>query len=147
MFSRFSPNNSLKKQPSPRSNPSLLVDYNRPQPPPYVGSNTNTLVLRQRQNIDEELATKRSQAKTLEESLQMLNEANIANPNYHMDEAMYRIGLNEDMFLEDNINVVHPLVEDYLLNKQESGMPLPRHIGFINGGITNGGVRKGYEGF
>ncbi|XP_077296806.1 sarcoglycan alpha isoform X2 [Arctopsyche grandis] len=139
-----SPNNSISKNPSPKSNPNLIIDYNRPQPPPYLGSNTNTLILRQKPNIgNEDYTMKRNQARTLEESLQMLNEANILNPGYCLDNNLYqdRIVLGDEM-LDDGVEA-NATDEDYVPIKQD----MRRSIGLRNGKVNNGGIIKNNDHF
>lgn len=141
-----SPNNSISKNPSPKSNPNLIIDYNRPQPPPYLGSNTNTLVLRQRPVMNDD-SLKRNQARTLEESLQMLNEANILNPGYCLDNNLYpeRIILGGDMLLNDSIEA-NAIDEDYVPIKTDPNL-MRRNIGMSNGKVNNGGIMKNSDGF
>ncbi|XP_028157134.1 uncharacterized protein LOC135083856 isoform X3 [Ostrinia nubilalis] len=78
-----SPNNSLVRPYSPRSTTNLAGNYNRPQPPPYMGSNTNSLHNRRSANIDKTPPTSHTPEHrthlALEESLKLLNDANIAN--------------------------------------------------------------------
>ncbi|XP_045780319.1 uncharacterized protein LOC123877550 isoform X1 [Maniola jurtina] len=76
----LSPNNSLARPYSPKSTTNLAANYNRPQPPPYMGSNTH-----QRKSHDRTPSTHSHTPEhnrghlALEESLKLLNEANISN--------------------------------------------------------------------
>ncbi|CAG5014419.1 unnamed protein product [Parnassius apollo] len=76
-----SPNNSLVR---PKSSTNLAGTYNRPQPPPYVGSTTNSLHHRKSGNKADTPSTSGHTPEhnighlALEESLKLLNEANIA---------------------------------------------------------------------
>lgn len=75
----FSPNNSLARPYSPKSSSNLAGNYNRPQPPPYMGSATNTLHHR-KSTIDTPSTsghTPEHRTLALEESLKLLNDANI----------------------------------------------------------------------
>ncbi|XP_063389361.1 alpha-sarcoglycan isoform X1 [Cydia fagiglandana] len=76
-----SPNNSLPRPYSPKSTTNLAANYNRPQPPPY-GSATNTLHHR-KSAADHTPSTSGHTPEhrhlALEDSLKLLNEANIAN--------------------------------------------------------------------
>ncbi|XP_072935659.1 uncharacterized protein Scgalpha isoform X2 [Epargyreus clarus] len=80
-----SPNNSLARPYSPKSTTNLAGSYNRPQPPPYMGSATNSLHHRKSTNTDKTPSTRGHTPEhnrghlALEESLQLLNEANIAS--------------------------------------------------------------------
>lgn len=77
-----SPNNSLARPYSPKSTTNLAANYNRPQPPPYLGSATNSL--HHRKSAAEKTPSTSSHTPehrhlALEDSLKLLNEANIAN--------------------------------------------------------------------
>ncbi|XP_031764263.2 epsilon-sarcoglycan isoform X2 [Galleria mellonella] len=76
-----SPNNSLARPYSPKSTTNIAGSYNRPQPPPYMGSTTNSLHHRKSGNIDKTPSTSghtpEHRGHLLEESLKLLNEANI----------------------------------------------------------------------
>ncbi|XP_045486118.1 uncharacterized protein LOC110998769 isoform X1 [Pieris rapae] len=69
-----SPNNSLPRPYSPKSTTNLAGNYNRPQPPPYLGSATNSLHHRKSHTPSH---TPEHRHLALEESLKLLNEANI----------------------------------------------------------------------
>ncbi|CAH4036985.1 unnamed protein product [Pieris brassicae] len=69
-----SPNNSLPRPYSPKSTTNLAGNYNRPQPPPYLGSVTNSLHHRKSHTPSH---TPEHRHLALEESLKLLNEANI----------------------------------------------------------------------
>lgn len=75
-----SPINSLARPYSPKSTTNLAGDYNRPQPPPYIGSATNTL--HNRKSIIDKIPTTSGHSPehrtALEESLKLLNDANIS---------------------------------------------------------------------
>lgn len=76
----FSPNNSLVRPYSPKSTTNLAGNYNRPQPPPYVGSTTNSL--HHRKSTADKTTPSTSghtpeHRHVLEESIKLLNEANI----------------------------------------------------------------------
>ncbi|XP_073963378.1 sarcoglycan alpha isoform X1 [Choristoneura fumiferana] len=77
-----SPNNSLARPYSPKSTTNLAANYNRPQPPPYLGSATNSLHHR-KSAADKTPSTSGHTPEhrhlALEDSLKLLNEANIAN--------------------------------------------------------------------
>ncbi|KAL0860852.1 hypothetical protein ABMA27_009390 [Loxostege sticticalis] len=82
-----SPNNSLVRPYSPRSTTNLAGNYNRPQPPPYMGSTTNSLHHRRSANIDNTSNSHTPEHRThlaLEESLKLLNDANIAADFDHL---------------------------------------------------------------
>ncbi|XP_038219549.1 alpha-sarcoglycan isoform X2 [Zerene cesonia] len=121
-----SPNNSLTRY-SPKSTPNLAGSYNRPQPPPYTGA--NTLHHRTHAHTPTRAHTPththtHSPAHTpehrhlaLEESLQLLNEANIASEF-------------------DNLLLKNPIVDfndgcdDYVPIKQDPGYATdPRYGG------------------
>ncbi|XP_022827617.1 alpha-sarcoglycan isoform X2 [Spodoptera litura] len=74
-----SPNNSLARPYSPKSTTNLAGNYNRPQPPPYMGSATNSL--HHRKSTDRTPSTSghtpEHRTHLLEESLKLLNEAKI----------------------------------------------------------------------
>ncbi|XP_037295880.1 alpha-sarcoglycan isoform X2 [Manduca sexta] len=78
-----SPNNSLARPYSPKSTTNLASNYNRPQPPPYMGSATNSLHHRKSTNTEKTTPStsghtpEHSRTLALEESLKLLNEANI----------------------------------------------------------------------
>ncbi|XP_045506640.1 uncharacterized protein LOC123702859 [Colias croceus] len=103
-----SPNNSLTRY-SPKSTPNLAGNYNRPQPPPYANtlhhrkSHTHTPT-----HTDTETHTPEHRHLALEESLKLLNEANIASEF-------------------DNLLLKNPIVdfndgsEDYVPIKQDPG--------------------------
>ncbi|XP_041985379.1 epsilon-sarcoglycan isoform X2 [Aricia agestis] len=74
-----SPNNSLARPYSPKSSTNLAGDYNRPQPPPYTGSNTNSLHHRRSTKTPTNPSPDNRGHLALEESLKLLNEANINN--------------------------------------------------------------------
>ncbi|XP_013142486.1 PREDICTED: uncharacterized protein LOC106106454 [Papilio polytes] len=78
-----SPNNSLVRPYSPKSSTNLAGNYNRPQPPPYIGSTTNSLHHRRSGNTTTPSTSGHSpdhnRTLALEESLKLLNEANITN--------------------------------------------------------------------
>lgn len=77
----FSPNNSLLRPYSPKSTTNLASNYNRPQPPPYMGSGTNTL--HHRKSADRTPSTSgdtpEHRTHLLEESLKLLNEAKLSS--------------------------------------------------------------------
>ncbi|XP_050681946.1 alpha-sarcoglycan isoform X2 [Leptidea sinapis] len=79
-----SPNNSLVRPYSPKSSSNLAGSYHRPQPPPY-SSATNSLHHRRSLNTDIHIASgsghtpEHNRHLALEESLKLLNEANIAS--------------------------------------------------------------------
>lgn len=81
-FFHYSPNNSLKWQHSPqsKSTTNLAGSYNRPQPPPYLGSASNTLHNRKPGNTDEiqQTGNTRINHLALEQSLKLLNDAKIS---------------------------------------------------------------------
>lgn len=89
---------------------------------------------------------KRNQARTLEESLQMLNEANILNPGYCLDNNLYqeRIILGGDMLLNDSLEA-NATDEDYVPIKADPNL-LRRNIGLLNGKVNNG-IMKNSDGF
>ncbi|KAG7295013.1 hypothetical protein JYU34_022569, partial [Plutella xylostella] len=66
------PNNSLVRPYSPKSTTNLAGSYNRPQPPPYLGSATNSLHHRKSGNTEHTPSHL-----VLEETLKLLNEAKI----------------------------------------------------------------------
>ncbi|XP_059050540.1 uncharacterized protein LOC131845492 isoform X1 [Achroia grisella] len=76
-----SPNNSLARPYSPKSTTNIAGSYNRPQPPPYLGSTNNSLHHRKSGNTDKTPSTSghtpEHRGHLLEESLKLLNEANI----------------------------------------------------------------------
>ncbi|CAH0597811.1 unnamed protein product [Chrysodeixis includens] len=74
-----SPNNSLARPYSPKSSTNLASSYNRPQPPPYMGSATNSLHHRKSSDITPSTSGHSPEPRThlLEESLKLLNEAKI----------------------------------------------------------------------
>lgn len=99
----FSPNNSLVRPYSPKSSTNLAANYNRPQPPPYLGSNTNSLHHR-KTGYDKTTPSTRGHTPehsrghlALEESLKLLNEANISSLDY-----------------TDNVNV--PVLKDPIID-------------------------------
>lgn len=77
-YFRFSPNNSLARPYSPKSTTNLAADYNRPQPPPYVGTNAHH---RKHDRTPTHAHTPEHNRGhlALEESLKLLNEANITS--------------------------------------------------------------------
>ncbi|XP_013185048.1 alpha-sarcoglycan isoform X2 [Amyelois transitella] len=76
-----SPNNSLVRPYSPKSTTNLAGNYNRPQPPPYMGSTNNSLHHRKSGNTDTPSTSGHTPEHrghlALEESLKLLNEAKI----------------------------------------------------------------------
>ncbi|CAB3222981.1 unnamed protein product [Arctia plantaginis] len=76
-----SPNNSLVRPYSPKSTTNLASNYNRPQPPPYMGSATNSL--HHRKSADRTPSssgdTPEHRTHLLEESLKLLNEAKLSS--------------------------------------------------------------------
>ncbi|XP_075986812.1 sarcoglycan alpha [Anticarsia gemmatalis] len=76
-----SPNNSLFRPYSPKSSTNIASNYNRPQPPPYMGSATNSL--HNRKSVDKTPSTSghtpEHRTHLLEESLKLLNEAKISS--------------------------------------------------------------------
>lgn len=80
LFLFHSPNNSLVRPYSPKSTTNLAGNYNRPQPPPYI-SGTNSLHHR-KSTIEKTPSTSGHTPEhrtALEESLKLLNEANISD--------------------------------------------------------------------
>ncbi|XP_053619851.1 alpha-sarcoglycan isoform X2 [Plodia interpunctella] len=77
----ISPNNSLVRPYSPKSTTNLAGNYNRPQPPPYIGSTNNSLHHRKSGNTETPSTSGHTPEHrghlALEESLKLLNEANI----------------------------------------------------------------------
>ncbi|CAK1541177.1 unnamed protein product [Leptosia nina] len=75
-----SPSNSLVRPYSPKSSTNLAGNYNRPQPPPYMGSATNSLHHRRSGHTETPSRTpEHNRHLALEESIKLLNEANIAS--------------------------------------------------------------------
>ncbi|XP_012545774.2 alpha-sarcoglycan isoform X1 [Bombyx mori] len=73
-----SPNNSIARSYSPKSTPNLASNYNRPQPPPYAGALHHRKSTASTRGHTPELLHDPSRT-VLEESLKLLNEANIIN--------------------------------------------------------------------
>ncbi|XP_049880683.1 alpha-sarcoglycan [Pectinophora gossypiella] len=102
-----SPNNSLVRPYSPKSSTNLAGSYNRPQPPPYAGS-----TLHHRRSTAEKTPSTRGHTPehrnhlVLEESLKLLNEANI-NSEF-------------DPILKDPIVDMADGVDDYVPIKPDS---------------------------
>lgn len=105
-----SPNNSLPRPYSPKSSTNLAINYNRPQPPPYMGSASNSL--HHRKSADKTPSTSghtpEHRTHLLEESLKLLNEAKLSSEF-------------------DNLNLKDPIVdindgtEDYVPIKPDQG--------------------------
>ncbi|XP_068625653.1 alpha-sarcoglycan [Battus philenor] len=119
-----SPNNSLVRPYSPKSSTNLAGSYNRPQPPPYLGSTTNSLHHRKSGNTVNTPSTSGHTPEhnrthlALEESLKLLNEANIA-ANYD--------GVPKDPIIDPNNGS-----EDYVLVKPDPYIPIKQNLDDIN---------------
>ncbi|XP_052745047.1 uncharacterized protein LOC112053836 isoform X2 [Bicyclus anynana] len=74
-----SPNNSLARPYSPKSTTNLAANYNRPQPPPYIGTNAHHRKPHDRTPSTHSHTPEHNRHLVLEESLKLLNEANITN--------------------------------------------------------------------
>ncbi|XP_045455467.1 uncharacterized protein LOC123665169 [Melitaea cinxia] len=103
-----SPNNSLVRPYSPKSTTNLAANYNRPQPPPYIGSTTNSLHHRK---SNEKTPTSHTPEHNrghlaLEESLKLLNDANISNEF-------------DNLILRDQIVDLNDGTDDYVPIKSE----------------------------
>ncbi|XP_039760493.1 epsilon-sarcoglycan isoform X2 [Pararge aegeria] len=75
----LSPNNSLARPYSPKSTTNLAANYNRPQPPPYMGTNVHHRKTHERTPSTHSHTPEHNRHLALEESLKLLNEANITN--------------------------------------------------------------------
>ncbi|XP_045539929.1 alpha-sarcoglycan isoform X2 [Papilio machaon] len=113
-----SPNNSLVRPYSPKSSTNLAGSYNRPQPPPYIGSTTNSLHHRKSGNTTTPSTSGHTPEHTrtlaLEESLKLLNEANITG--------------NYDGIPKDPIIDINDGSEDYVLVKPDFIQSKPDYI-------------------
>ncbi|XP_064074867.1 uncharacterized protein LOC113398086 [Vanessa tameamea] len=120
-----SPNNSLVRPYSPKSTTNLAANYNRPQPPPYIGSTTNSL--HHRKPTDKTPTSCHTPEPNrghmaLEESLKLLNEANISSEF-------------DNLILRDQIVDPNDGSDDYVPIKSESAGYLsmkPDKTGYVN---------------
>ncbi|XP_013165335.1 PREDICTED: alpha-sarcoglycan isoform X2 [Papilio xuthus] len=115
-----SPNNSLVRPYSPKSSTNLAGSYNRPQPPPYIGSTNNSLHHRRSGNTTTPSTSghtpEHNRTLALEESLKLLNEANITG-NYD--------GIPKDPIIDLNDGT-----EDYVLVKPDFIQSKPDLTGY-----------------
>ncbi|XP_011548954.3 epsilon-sarcoglycan isoform X2 [Plutella xylostella] len=102
-----SPNNSLVRPYSPKSTTNLAGSYNRPQPPPYLGSATNSLHHRKSGNTEHTPSHL-----VLEETLKLLNEAKIGGD--------YIDDLNSEPAMKDPIVDYNDGSEDYVPIKMDA---------------------------
>ncbi|KAG7294882.1 hypothetical protein JYU34_022731, partial [Plutella xylostella] len=101
------PNNSLVRPYSPKSTTNLAGSYNRPQPPPYLGSATNSLHHRKSGNTEHTPSHL-----VLEETLKLLNEAKIGGD--------YIDDLNSEPAMKDPIVDFNDGSEDYVPIKMDA---------------------------
>ncbi|CAH0721046.1 unnamed protein product, partial [Brenthis ino] len=103
----ISPNSSLTRPYSPKSTTNLASNYNRPQPPPY---NTNSLHHRKPDKQTNTHTPEHTRSHlALEESLKLLNQANITTK---YDELCDKI-----LDLADGSDDYVPIKPDYLMDK------------------------------
>ncbi|KAJ8715459.1 hypothetical protein PYW07_009941 [Mythimna separata] len=112
-----SPNNSLARPYSPKSTSNLASNYNRPQPPPYMGSATNSLHHRKSSDKTPSTSGHTPEHRThlLEESLKLLNEAKICS---EFDKKEPIIDINDG-------------TEDYVPIKPDSTSYKPDPTGYV----------------
>ncbi|XP_063541751.1 alpha-sarcoglycan isoform X1 [Cydia strobilella] len=121
-----SPNNSLPRPYSPKSTTNLAANYNRPQPPPY-GSATNSLHHR-KSAADHTPSTSGHTPEhrhlALEDSLKLLNEANIAN-------SLFENSKDPIVDLNDNGEDYVPIKPVNLIKPDGTGFNLIKPDGYV----------------